>query len=207
MKGTPKKKKMKNNSLLPPLTSWLCWQQKVLWLKTYHTWQQQMATSLFCPNDPWIIPTGTLTLSINRPSPYQRGERSWPPASGLQMCCAVPGQPACSVSPAAHLAHKPHLSPIDKIQSVVLLHQTFPSLKTLAVLQRQMLHSTGVSCGHPHYIQMLKRAKKFCINNLVQCAEMLLYFCMTSSLPSGLPAYADVRWKIKGRERDSSQLH
>lgn len=63
----------------------------------------------------------------------------------------------------------------------------------------------GSLCGHPHYIQMHKWAKEVCINNLVQSAEMLLYFCMTSSLPLGIGSCWCTVKKKKGR--DSSQLH
>lgn len=62
----------------------------------------------------------------------------------------------------------------------------------------------GNLCGHPHYIQMHKWAKEVCINNLVQSAEMLLYFCMPSALPFGIGScWCTLK---KKKETDSSQL-
>lgn len=61
----------------------------------------------------------------------------------------------------------------------------------------------GSLCGHPHHIQIEKWAKKVCINNLVQSAEMLLYFCMTSSLPFGIGSCWCTVKKKKGGERET----
>lgn len=176
------------------------------WPKSIHTRQQWMAISLFWSNYCSNPLNFTNKSIVNKLSLSQMGRRKdydhlslsykWVVLCLLSQLCltySIPGPQTSFI-----FNRKPPVS---------CSPPNFSRAESSGCFAVPNASQQGSLCGHPHHIQIEKWAKKVCINNLVQSAEMLLYFCMTSSLPFGIGSCWCTVKKKRGRERDSSQLH
>lgn len=195
---------MKTDSPFSPPTSWLLCLFKAIWPKSTHTRQQWMAISLFWSNYCSNSLNFTNKNIVNKLSLSQMGRRKdhdhlslsykWAVLCLLNQLCLTYSTPGPQTS-------------FIKRKSPASSPQNFSRAESSVCFAVPYASQQGSLCGHPPYIQMHKWAKEVCINNLVKSAEMLLYFCMTSSLPFGIGSCWCTVKKKRGRETLHSYIN
>lgn len=167
-----------------------------------------MATSPFCQNNPSVIPTGTLTLLINCPSPGQRGERTM----SIYLSLGYQWAERCLGSQPA-LSHLQHAWPTNLIR----LQQRNPS-QLLFSTQHSYSWKLWVFCSAKCFVareslwpptlhsnaQTSQEALHKQLGTMCWDAAVFLHDKFIMVWPQLMLMYSE---EGRERERDSSQLH